>query len=296
MTQPMTETEWQTCCDPQAMLDFLRSSGKLSERKASLFACAVVRRVYHLLADERSENAIEAAERQADGSLSAQEFEAIRQTMDRAGWDAFLARYAAEAEADFCARSFYSAASAKEFATLAAHTALRLGTDVPPEQSATYAIVAQGRPPHVLAAIAAAEEAGVGPLVEQEREQAAGAGAEQLSELFDRFQAARRHAKETETTAQCVLLRDFFGVPFQPTPTIGGAALAWNERIVVRLAQNIYEDRHLPDGMLDLARLAVLADALEEAGVTDTLLLEHLRGPGPHVLGCFAVDAILGRT
>jgi hypothetical protein len=35
---------------------------------------------------------------------------------------------------------------------------------------------------------------------------------------------------------------------------------------------------------------------LEEAGVTDTFLLEPLRGPGPHVRGCFALDAILGRT
>jgi hypothetical protein len=40
----------------------------------------------------------------------------------------------------------------------------------------------------------------------------------------------------------------------------------------------------------------VLADALEEAGVRDTLLLKHLREPGPHVRGCFVIDAILGRT
>jgi hypothetical protein len=30
--------------------------------------------------------------------------------------------------------------------------------------------------------------------------------------------------------------------------------------------------------------------------VTDNNLLEHLRGPGPHVRGCWAVDAVLGRT
>jgi hypothetical protein len=72
--------------------------------------------------------------------------------------------------------------------------------------------------------------------------------------------------------------------------------LAWNERTVVRLAQSAYEERSLPDGTLDLARLAVLADALEEAGVTDAQLLEHLRGPGLHVRGCFAIDAILGWT
>jgi hypothetical protein len=46
----------------------------------------------------------------------------------------------------------------------------------------------------------------------------------------------------------------------------------------------------------DFTDMPILADTLEEAGVTDTFLLEHLRGPGPHVRGCFAIDAILGRT
>ena len=40
---------------------------------------------------------------------------------------------------------------------------------------------------------------------------------------------------------------------------------------------------------------ATLADALEKAGCTDTCLLEHLRAPGPHVRGCFALDAVLGK-
>jgi hypothetical protein len=48
-------------------------------------------------------------------------------------------------------------------------------------------------------------------------------------------------------------------------------------------------------GHLDAARLAVLADMLEEAGCPDPPLLGHLRGPGPHVRGCFALDAILGK-
>jgi hypothetical protein len=44
-----------------------------------------------------------------------------------------------------------------------------------------------------------------------------------------------------------------------------------------------------------LATSAVLADMLEEAGCSDPQLLGHLRSPGPHVRGCFAVDALLGR-
>ena len=45
---------------------------------------------------------------------------------------------------------------------------------------------------------------------------------------------------------------------------------------------------------LDPARLAVLADALEEAGA-DAELLAHLRSAGPHVRGCSALDAILSK-
>jgi hypothetical protein len=52
----------------------------------------------------------------------------------------------------------------------------------------------------------------------------------------------------------------------------------------------------LPSGRLGPARLAVLADALEEAGVTDADLLDHLRGSGFHVRGCHVLDALLGKS
>jgi hypothetical protein len=45
----------------------------------------------------------------------------------------------------------------------------------------------------------------------------------------------------------------------------------------------------------DTARLAVLSDALEEAGCDDAALLSHLRSPGPHVRGCWAMESILGK-
>ena len=61
------------------------------------------------------------------------------------------------------------------------------------------------------------------------------------------------------------------------------------------LAHAAYDERHLPSGELDPLRLAVLADALEEAGAPDELV-GHLRSPGPHVRGCFAVDFCLGLT
>jgi len=64
---------------------------------------------------------------------------------------------------------------------------------------------------------------------------------------------------------------------------------------VPQLARAAYEERQLPSGHLDAGCLAVLADALEEAGCREAELLAHLRGPGPHVRGCWAVDWVLAR-
>lgn len=62
------------------------------------------------------------------------------------------------------------------------------------------------------------------------------------------------------------------------------------------LAQSIYDDRLLPSGHFASDRLAALAQALEDAGCKDAELLGHLRKPGPHLRGCVAVDAVLGKA
>src|SRR5262249_39156635 len=97
------------------------------------------------------------------------------------------------------------------------------------------------------------------------------------------------------SAAQAALLRDLFGpLPFREVG-IDSSVLHWNGGAVVQLAQAAYEERILPEGHLDPARLAVLADALEESGCATPETLLHLRGPGPHVRGCFVLDALLGR-
>jgi hypothetical protein len=96
--------------------------------------------------------------------------------------------------------------------------------------------------------------------------------------------------QEFADTVRCI-----FGSPFRSS-TLSPAILAWNDAAVVRLAQAAYEERHLPAGTLDNGRLAVLADALEEAGCTDADILGHLRGLGPHVRGCWPVDLCLGKS
>jgi hypothetical protein len=50
--------------EPEEMLAFLHESRRLSERKLHLFAVAVCRRIWPLLADARSKRAVESAERQ----------------------------------------------------------------------------------------------------------------------------------------------------------------------------------------------------------------------------------------
>jgi hypothetical protein len=111
---------------------------------------------------------------------------------------------------------------------------------------------------------------------------------------IDAVQAARR-ISGTERTGQASLLRELLGNPFRPPPTIDPAWLTWNHGTVVRLAQSAYEERQLPAGTLDNARLAVLADALEEAGCTNQDILYHCRSGGEHVRGCWVVDALLGK-
>jgi hypothetical protein len=62
----------------------------------------------------------------------------------------------------------------------------------------------------------------------------------------------------------------------------------WNDGAVVKLAESIYTERAFD-------RLPILADALEDAGCTDAAVLDHCRGPGPHVRGCWVVDLVLGK-
>jgi hypothetical protein len=89
-----------------------------------------------------------------------------------------------------------------------------------------------------------------------------------------------------------LLLRDIFSNPFRPASVSPG----WQSPVVQGLAQAAYDHRELPAGTLDVARLAVLADALEEAGYTDADMLNHCRRPGVHVRGCWAVDLLLGKV
>jgi hypothetical protein len=64
----MREADWLVCTNPESMLLFLRR--RTRNRKFRLFACAYCRRTWNLLRDERSREAVEIAERFADGLAS----------------------------------------------------------------------------------------------------------------------------------------------------------------------------------------------------------------------------------
>jgi hypothetical protein len=94
--------------------------------------------------------------------------------------------------------------------------------------------------------------------------------------------------RQAEGRSQTDLLRDIFGNPFHPA-TIEASWLQWRAGTLVKMAKTIYDERTFAD-------LPVLADALEEAGCTDTDILSHCRQPGEHVRGCWVVDLLLGKA
>jgi hypothetical protein len=97
-----------------------------------------------------------------------------------------------------------------------------------------------------------------------------------------------RVAHRRERQAQAGLLREVVGNPFRPV-AVEPAWLKWDGGAVPRVAHAVLAAGRFAD-------LPVLADALEEAGCPDADLLGHLRGPGPHVRGCWALDLLLGQS
>lgn len=94
--------------------------------------------------------------------------------------------------------------------------------------------------------------------------------------------AAAAATTSADPTKQPAILREIVGNPFRRPQSIPPRASQ-----VTREAQLIYDERAY-------ARLPVLADMLEEVGIHDVDLLDHLRDSGPHVRGCWALDHVLG--
>jgi hypothetical protein len=80
------------------------------------------------------------------------------------------------------------------------------------------------------------------------------------------------------------IIRDICGSPFQPVTFHP----SWLTDTVVTLAR-------VMKGSRDFSAMPILADALQEAGCDNADVLEHCRGPAPHVRGCWVVDSVLGK-
>jgi hypothetical protein len=89
---------------------------------------------------------------------------------------------------------------------------------------------------------------------------------------------------ESERSIHANLLRDIFGNPFRPV----ALDPRWLTTSVLDLARIIYDERAFE-------RMPILADALMDAGCDNDDILNHCRGAGPHVRGCWVVDLLLGK-
>lgn len=94
-------------------------------------------------------------------------------------------------------------------------------------------------------------------------------------------------AGDTEDAAQAELVREIFGNPLREV-TMDPAWRLGDGHAILALARTIYAQQ-------EFRRLPALADALERAGFAEPSLLAHLRARTTHVLGCWALDVLLGK-
>ena len=328
----MTESEWLTSEDPAAILRFATHADhnnawhhrRMSDRKLRLFACAVCRQVWPLLTDEvqcvrcsgsgtavdqpqgssgflqtcpdcdkgrvnRSQRAVEAAEHYADGEATERELDGAYQRTVAWTWQ--------------------SVASIRDYG-LASHILAIVNGERPRE-------VRVSPPPAVQADLLRCI---VGnpfrPLPDVSFLQFAGAPLRRMAEVC---YAERVPGVCERCGGEGDVLIHPEGIPFsqslaslEPCPVCAGTGRTGL--------------------VLDPDNLAVLADALEEAGCPAEVecscqkgdhpghvwtgimpalwktcpvcdgtgrvpnpLLQHLRSPGPHVRGCWAIDLLTGK-
>ena len=294
----MTEAEWLTSKIPRAMLKALiqpdsptqylrklkpedRAKARRLDRKLRLFACASVRRVWHLLEDERSRRAVEVSERYAEEMANPEE-------LDAAGSDAHSAasqlyRVGGLAAADMASiedrranerpDSPVPGDTQAERIWEAAHAAYKV-TSRKIGISPRINVVFDSAWAAVFGASRSASDALAGIAELRARE-----ASYEAAVKADDVPACRYY----EDSCQSNLLRCIFGNPFRPVYL----EPAWLTPDSVMLARSIDEGRSF-----DL--MAFLGDALEEMGCSDVAVLNHCRQLGEHARGCWVIDAMRG--
>ena len=272
----MTEAEWAVCRDPEKMLDYL--SGRVSDRKLRLFGCGCCRRVWGAIPSDLNREAVMAVERFPESPPSQEypggvfDHPVLGEALSASGsveYLPLLAQLVASGSVEPQPMLAKLVASCSvEFQHMLAQPPYDHRT-LPTREPAYWAVTDLGRTYYKGTPLSCAK-----PVARCAARSAAAAGTDR-----------------TEEAAQAGLLRCIFGNPFRPV----ALDRSWKTPTALAIAQAAYEDRIVPAGHLYSDKLAVLADALEDGGCTDAAILGHLRGPGPHVRGCWALDLILGR-
>jgi hypothetical protein len=274
----MTEGEWLASDDPARMLYVVQGpepeyggfpTRKISDRKLRLFACACCRQVWDRLTDPRSRRAVEVAERYADG-------QAIVGEWGNAHNRAVEARVALPHGTD----EWHAAVMAENAVlTTASVPAVLLHQSLIRSAYPDQAMARRAQAA-ILRCVAGNPFRPVTlPKSANPCERCGGRGYTPRDPAVSWSYGALTEA-ERHRCGRCLGTGRTEG----PYP--------WLTPTVLSLAWAAYDGR-LPDGTLDPFRLALLADALEEEA--DEGLLAHLRGPGPHVRGCCALDLLLGK-
>jgi hypothetical protein len=292
---------------PLSILDLLDDLGAdVGSRKVRLFVAACCRRAWPLLADERSRNAVSAAEDFADGRIGRPELiefwteaDAVWDQLGRQGGGpgarATPQMEAASMVADaMMAFSFVQSAEAEREAERGRAKAVAL---LSRKLAAECAALAAARPQterlqgEWAAAAAAAGLSPPPPLGADCDEEAL--PDPQLAEQYQRLQGAfeeevRSHrptALRAEQAFQHALFDDLFRAP-------AGAAdadwPAWRDGAAGQLARAIYDGNRFD-------RLPELAEALQGAGCAEADALRHCRDGKHHARGCWVLDLLLGR-
>lgn len=224
-----------------------------SPRKRCLLACACVRRIWPLLDHEHLRQAVKVAERFADGRVAAKVVDKARR---------LVRRLREEREIEAGLRGTWMARAAR--AAAQAVEALL------PEQGPILIAPRDVRePPDVVSATRTARTA------------ARAAEAAREDETIAAIETIRR----LHTLDAVELVREIFGNPFRPA-VIDPCWLDWKKGKIPRMAHVIYRKRCFRN-------LPLLADALEEAGCSDSAILTHCRAPVDHARGCWVVDLLL---
>jgi hypothetical protein len=328
----MNEAEWLVSEDPSAMLEDICE--KVSDRKLRLFACSCVRQVWDLLADERSRNAVKVAERFADGlAIDSERDAAWTAAWVAAGDAAWTAAWAAAGAAYWTAARTAVRATARTAARAAVEDAADAAVRAAVSDAVRAAVSDAANAAAMAAALNAANslqahllrDIGGNPFkpVKLPAGRRQCDNCEGVGKLWEFF-----GPDDNYDSAECYRCAGRGWLEDGPcpwlTPTVISLAhAAYDEReeksgylTAVRLA--VLADSLEEAGCVgescskcggdgwrfDIPPVLAVdyplnrkeqCEDCQGQGYLSHPLLAHLRSPGPHVRGCWAVDLLLGK-